>query len=243
MSNFERINEVLADHHRFVREECGMEPVMTVLVGSQNYGLATENSDYDTFTFVMPTINQLATMRDAVSTTIEAAEGHINIKDIRTALNLLKKTNPNSVECFASRYYITESRYSDLIERLRDPLMLRCDTKHMLIAIGGMAHQMKKRNMSPGKRLSHILRMQCMIDNYFSLGSDILSLGLEQHYRALQAKKDPDNPQWDAECEAEEAIVQEMIKRHMPIGKDIAEDEIKKKIENIQEEFIRRIFI
>lgn len=209
MNNENKIREVLMKHHEAVRL-FDNKPIMTVLVGSQNYGLATENSDYDTFTFILPKIEDIATLKDPVSKTHEDEYGHINIKDIRLALNLLKKTNPNSVECFASKYYIVEPGF-DLIEGARAPLLLRCDTHHMMASIGGMAHQLTKRNMSPGKRLSHILRMYCMVYNYFDIKKDILSLTEEELKLAMKAKLDPDNPKWNDMCEEYEKYVQDAI--------------------------------
>lgn len=243
MNESKKIYNILRTHREKV-VSYGHTPVMTVLVGSQNYDLATENSDYDTFTFVLPSVRDLATMKEPVSTTHEDEFGHINIKDIRLGLNLLKKTNPNSVECFASKYYFTEPGFVDVIERMRNPMILRCDTKHMMMAIGGMSHQLTKRNMPPGKRLSHLLRMRCMVDNYFHLNSNILALSnIELYLRAINAKKDPDNPKWEEEIEQEARIVQEMIDMRMKgYVKDPAEDVIRNAIEDAQVEIIRRVF-
>ena len=210
MNDERKINEVLETHHEKVKS-LGHKPIMTVLVGSQNNGLATENSDYDTFTFVLPNLMDIATLKDPVSTTREDEYGHINIKDIRLGLNLLKKASPNSVECFASKYYITEPEFLEIVELIRRPMFLRCNTHHMMMAIGGMAHQLTKRNMPPGKRFSHLLRMYCMIENYFDLDSDILSMSDTMREKALIAKADPDNPSWDEECEKWEKIIHDKI--------------------------------
>lgn len=209
------IYEALIKHHNAVKEN--YEAVMTVLVGSQNYGLETPNSDFDTFTFVLPTQLAVATLRDPVSTTMEDGIGHIDIKDIRLALNLLKKTSPNSVECFSFKNAYIESKYAGIINELRNPYVLRCDTQHMMRAIGGMAHQLTKRNMSPGKRLSHILRMHCMVYNYFDIESDILSLTEEERKLALQAKMDPENPRWEKLIQEYAQIVDEEV-RSVDIG-------------------------
>lgn len=205
----EKIHDVLKIHHETVRKS--HEPVMTVLIGSQNYGLSTEKSDYDTFTFVLPTKRSIALAETPVSYKIEDEYGHINVKDIRLALNLLKKTNPNSVECFSTKYRITEPAYENMIEI--SPIMLRCDTMHMLSTIGGLAHQLAKRNMAPGKQLAHILRMECMIERYFDINSDILSMTEEKQEKAFAAKQDPLKDEWIAECAVQEKNVQEAIKK------------------------------
>ena len=91
------------------------------------------------------------------------------------------------------------------------PIMLRCDTNHMMMAIGGLAHQLTTRNMPAGKRLSHILRMECMVPNYFNIHANILSMSNLTRQLAMEARLDPDNPIWNAECERHEKRVQELI--------------------------------
>lgn len=235
----QKIQDALTIHHYAVAKD--YDAVMTVLVGSQNYGLDTEKSDFDTFTFVLPTLRDISTLRDPVSTTREDALGHINIKDIRLALNLLKKTSPNSVECFASPNRIINAGYYDsIMQLLSSPYNLRCDTRHMMMAIGGMAHQLSKRNMTPGKRLSHMLRMHCMVHNYFRIDSDLLSLTEEERKLALQAKRDPENPKWEKLIEEYAAIVNDEV-RNVDMHYFDANAELATEIiGDVQEELIAR---
>ena len=245
MNDEKKIGEVLTIHHENVRA-AGHDPVMTVLVGSQNYGLATENSDYDTFTFVLPTVNAMASLKDPVSFESGDEYGHINVKDIRLALNLLKKTNPNSVECFASKYFVIEpdefDTNKDMITILRKSLIHRCNTHNMMASIGGMAKQLSKRNMSPGKRLSHILRMECMVYKYFDIDSDILSLYEVEQKLAMKAKLDPDNPKWLEECDKHSDIVQRAISHADLNYFSQYEEWIDKTISRVQEFFVMRAF-
>lgn len=235
----QKIRDALTIHHYAVAKD--YDAIMTVLVGSQNYGLDTEKSDFDTFTFVLPTLRDIATLRDPISTTREDDLGHINIKDIRLALNLLKKTSPNSVECFASPNRIIDAGYYDsIMQLLSNPYNLRCDTRHMMMAIGGMAHQLSKRNMKPGKRLSHILRMHCMVHNYFRIDSDLLSLTEEERKLAMQAKRDPENPKWEKLIAEYAAVVEEEIKNVDMNYFDAHEKLAKEIIGDLQEELIAR---
>ena len=55
----QKIFSALLRHQAFVRSQ-NFEPVMTVLVGSQNYGLDLEDSDYDTYTFILPSVTEVA---------------------------------------------------------------------------------------------------------------------------------------------------------------------------------------
>ena len=208
----QKIQEALHAHHDKVKEKYHV--VMTVLCGSQNYRLDTESSDYDTFTFVLPSMADIAMLKEPVSTMTEDEYGHIEIKDIRLALNLLKKTSPNSVEWFATKYRIVEPEYADLFDTYITPETLRCSTKHMMAAIGGLAHQLTKRNMSPGKRYSHLLRMECMVDNYYNLQSDILSLTEVERSKALWAKMIQDMLFYDGKCFECEQRIKEKIKSY-----------------------------
>lgn len=210
-----KIHEVLRVHHDKVKEK--YHTVMTVLHGSQNYRLDTESSDYDTFTFVLPSLADMAMLKEPVSTMTEDEYGHIDIKDIRLALNLLKKTSPNSVEWFATGYRIIEPEYADLLETYITPETLRCSTKHMMAAIGGMAHQLTKRNISPGKRYSHLLRMDCMVDNYYNLQSDILSLTEVERNKALKAKMLQNMPFYDGKCYECEQRIKKKIESYSDI--------------------------
>ena len=235
----QKIQDALTIHHCAVAKD--YDAVMTVLIGSQNYGLDTEKSDFDTFTFVLPTLRDIATLRDPVRTTREDALGHINIKDIRLALNLLKKTSPNSVECFASPNRIINAGYYDsIMQLLSNPYNLRCDTRHMMMAIGGMAHQLSKRNMTPGKRLSHMLRMHCMVHNYFRIDSDLLSLTEEERKLALQAKRDPENPKWEKLIEEYAAIVNDEVRNVDMHYFDATEELAIEIIGDVQEELIAK---
>lgn len=202
------ISKALELHHTFVKEY--YTPVMTVLVGSQNYDLDTEDSDFDTCTFVLPKAKDIATLHDPVSTQCEDIMGHINIKDIRHGLNLLKKTSPNSVEWFATRYRLVEDEFAPLCEIPN--VCFRCNTTHMMSAIKGLAYQLGSRNMAPGKRLSHILRMECMVYRYFDLNADILSMTEDERKLALQAKLDPYNPKWDELIPMHIDIVHEAVR-------------------------------
>ena len=99
--------------------------------------------------------------------------GHCEIKDIRLALNLLRKTSPNSVEYFVSKYKIYNPIFNDILKEYLDDNsklwdMIHCNYNHMLYAMAGMAHQLTKRNMSAGKRFSHAIRLQDMYYHFIN---------------------------------------------------------------------------
>ena len=207
----EEIMRAVQYHHNLV-ESKGYHVVMTSLIGSQNYGLATNASDIDTFSFIFPSFEDLARAEDPKAGLIFAEDGHCNFKDVRIALNLLKKTSPNSVEYFTSKYKIYNPNYKFLLEEYLDYNvvlwnMIHCNYKHMLNACAGMAHQLIKRNMSAGKRYSHALRLNDMIYNFFNNQEAQAILDFRpggDRQLALQAKFDTniDNDKfYNNECE------------------------------------------
>ena len=159
-------------HHDAVAAK-GYLVVMTSLIGSQNYDLDHEHSDIDTFSLVYPPLSDLSLAKEPYAGMFEIEDGHCEIKDIRLALNLLRKTSPNSVEYFASKYKIYNPIFEDILKEYLDDNtklwnMIHCNYIHMLIAIAGMAHQLTKRNMSAGKRYAHAIRLQDMLYHFLN---------------------------------------------------------------------------
>ena len=193
----ERILAAVKRHHDAVQAK-GYLVVMTSLVGSQNYDLDHENSDIDTFSLVFPPLGDIALAKEPYAGMFELDNGHCEIKDIRLALNLLRKTSPNSVEYFTSKYKIYNPAFEPILtEYLNDNTklwnMVHCNYSHMLYAMAGMAHQLTKRNMPAGKRFAHALRLDNM--QYHFLNSFNASAVLEMRMGgdrdlALDAKRD-----------------------------------------------------
>ena len=161
-----RILEAVKRHYDAVTAK-GYLVVFTSLVGSQNYDLDNENSDVDTFSFVYPPLSDLALGKEPYAGMFEFEGGHCEVKDIRLALNLLRKTSPNSVEYFTSKYKIYNPIFEPILKEYIDDNtrlwnMIHCNYSHMLYAMAGMAHQLTKRNMPSGKRYSHALRLMDM---------------------------------------------------------------------------------
>lgn len=73
------------------------------LIGSQNYNLDTETSDFDFNVFVIPTIDDLLN-NSTTSTTYKSSYGEINVYDIRKLSELINKFNPSMIEVLYSKY-------------------------------------------------------------------------------------------------------------------------------------------
>lgn len=195
-------------HHDAVAAK-GYLVVMTSLVGSQNYDLDHEHSDIDTFSLVYPPLGDIALAKEPYAGMFELEDGHCEIKDIRLALNLLRKTSPNSVEYFASKYKIYNPIFEPILKEYLDDNtklwhMIHCNYGHMLYAIAGMAHQLTKRNMRSGKRFSHALRLNNMyyhfMNSYNAAAVLEMRMGGDRDL-ALAAKRDQEeSEEYDNMC-------------------------------------------
>ena len=196
-------------HHNAVAAK-GYLVVFTSLIGSQNYDLDDENSDIDTFSFVFPPLGDLAAAKEPISGLIELKDGHCEIKDIRIALNLLKKASPNSVEYFTSKYKIYNPIFEKVLTEYIDDNtrlwnMIHCNYIHMLFAIAGMGHQLTKRHMPAGKRFSHALRLDDMYYHFMNSPNAQAVIELRaggDTELALIAKRDKNNTEeYEQQCE------------------------------------------
>lgn len=163
-------------HHSFVKsladEHGDYQVIFTALIGSQNYGLESENSDVDTFSIVLPTYFDFISETNLISFETDALDGKCVVKDFRLMMNLLRKTSPNSVEVFASKYKAFEPEYKNIENAFFNEDMLfhltHANYRNMVNAICGLAHQVHGRNMTEGKRYSHILRMAEMYEQFMN---------------------------------------------------------------------------
>lgn len=197
-------------HHDAVAAK-GYLVVMTSLVGSQNYDLDDEHSDIDTFSLVYPALSDLALAREPYAGMFEAKDGgHCEVKDIRLALNLLRKTSPNSVEYFVSKYKIYNPIFEDILKEYLDDnskmwSMIHCNYSHMLYAMAGMAHQLTKRNMPAGKRFAHAIRLDNMYYHFMNSANAGAVLDLRtggDRDIAIMAKRDTEHEdEYNKQCE------------------------------------------
>lgn len=82
--------------------------------GSQNYNLDNALSDVDTKLLLMPTFEDLALNRQAVSTThVLKNNEHMDLKDVRLFVPTLRKQNINFVEMLFTDFYVVNSLYEE----------------------------------------------------------------------------------------------------------------------------------
>lgn len=160
------------------------EVVGMFLQGSQNYGLAYENSDIDCKVIVMPTMMELVLNLTPISTTlILDNDEHIDVKDIRLMFQCFKKQNINFLEILFTDYKVMNPVYQDLFQPMFDNAemiahynnyaSLSCMVGMMKEKFHALEHEypskievLKKFGYDP-KQLHHILRLSEFIDRFF----------------------------------------------------------------------------
>ena len=153
------------------------------LYGSQNYELATENSDVDTKAFIMPSLTELI-KRKKISHQIEAdAEGGLcDLKHLELMCQNFTKQNINFLEILYTDYFICDQFFLPFFEELREKrdFLTSAHPQRMLHASAGMAEQkyhalrhpyeskkdiLAKYGYDP-KQLASMLRLEYFINTY-----------------------------------------------------------------------------
>ena len=155
------------------------------LQGSQNYGLATPQSDVDTKLIVTPTFRDIAMNRKPVSTThIRANEEHIDFKDIRLYIQTFRKQNLNFLEILYTDFAIVNPIYEKQWNRLVESreAITHFNTYRSVQSMKGIAlekyHAMeheypskvevlKKYGYDP-KQLHHLVRVEDYLGRYIN---------------------------------------------------------------------------
>ena len=185
------------------------------LQGSQNYGLATDESDIDSKLIVLPTFEDICFARKPVSTThICENDEHIDFKDIRLMFQTFRKQNLNFIEILFTEYRIINPIYEHLwmmIDEEREAIA-RYNVVKCLLTMSGIAsekyhamehhypsrmHMIEKFGYDP-KQLHHLLRIQEFLFRYIegepfadcliSETPDYLIRVKQGHYSLLDAK-------------------------------------------------------
>ena len=93
-----------------ILENKGYKVIYIGLYGSQNYNLDDEESDIDVKAIVLPDLQDII-RRKAVSTTIECENGNIDVKDLLTFYDVIKKGNFSYVEAIDTCYSIGDKYF------------------------------------------------------------------------------------------------------------------------------------
>jgi len=108
------IKVALQEHYDKVKEKFPHTTILGVfLYGSQNYNIATEDSDVDTIAILVPSFDDLV-LRTPISKEIHFENGeHCVIKDIREVVKQWKKQSLNYLEILFTDYFIVRECWKE----------------------------------------------------------------------------------------------------------------------------------
>jgi predicted nucleotidyltransferase len=156
-SIFYKINQ----QKRFI-EEKGYNVLYIGLYGSQNYNLHDENSDIDLRAIVLPTLSQII-KREKISIKYSNEIGDIDVKDIMTYYEVVRKGNFSFIEPMQTKWFIGDKYLRELFGLI--PLNLMSLKGDMFSKAKVFRHPFpsKEKEISQWgydpKQLHHIFRM------------------------------------------------------------------------------------
>lgn len=106
--NKEEIFKTLS-HYKEVLEGKGFIVLYIGLYGSQNYNVSDEFSDIDAKAIILPTLHDIM-FRKVTSCTIECEQGNIDVKDLVTFYDVIRKGNFSYVEAIDTEYSIGDKK-------------------------------------------------------------------------------------------------------------------------------------
>ena len=142
------------------------------LYGSQNYQLATENSDVDTVAIVLPTERELY-FGTPMTKEIHLDNGeHIVVKDIREYIKMIKKQNLNFLEVLFTKFSWVNPTYRILWNCFlihRERLTMYDSEKAIKSIVGQAKHTLIQAQATfDGKKYANSLKMYYFLDKFLN---------------------------------------------------------------------------
>lgn len=116
----EDIFKTLVEYKKIL-EDKGYNVIYLGLYGSQNYNVDDELSDIDVKAIILPTLHDII-FRKVTSKTIECENGSIDVKDLITFYDVIKKGNFSYIESIDTEYSIGDKYIKDLFKQFRPNL-------------------------------------------------------------------------------------------------------------------------
>lgn len=108
-------------HYKNLLEAKGYNVIYIGLYGSQNYNVDDELSDIDAKAIVLPTLHDII-FRKVTSKVIECENGSIDVKDLITFYDVIKKGNFSYIESIDTEYSIGDKYIKNLFSQFRPNL-------------------------------------------------------------------------------------------------------------------------
>lgn len=107
--------------YKSILEEKGYNVIYIGLYGSQNYNVDDEFSDVDCKAIVLPSLHDII-FRKVTSKTIELENGAIDVKDLITFYDVIRKGNFSYIESIDTDYFIGDKYIKELFRQIRPNL-------------------------------------------------------------------------------------------------------------------------
>lgn len=161
--------------YKKVLEDKGYQVIYIGLYGSQNYNLDDEASDIDCKAIIMPSLHDII-FRNKTSKVVECDNGNIDVKDLVTFYEVIRKGNFSYIESIDTEYSIGDKYIKELFKQIRPNL------KSMLGAMyekrKALTHEypskheeFEKWGFDP-KQLHHIYRLYDLLSCNIHSGED-----------------------------------------------------------------------
>lgn len=140
------------------------------LYGSQNYGMATEDSDVDSKLIILPSLSDLA-LKSGFQSSLLIMENqeHIEVKDIRAMRQMFLKQNINFIETLYTDYYILNPKYEPLYRAYfinNREAISHYNCGSTLRSVAGQAIHTIAQNPYDNKKLANAWRLYYFLKNY-----------------------------------------------------------------------------
>lgn len=187
MMKREEIFKKLAEYKKIL-EEKGYNVLYIGLYGSQNYNVDDELSDIDAKAIILPTLHDII-QRKVTSKTIECENGAIDVKDLITYYDVIRKGNFSYVEAMDTEYSIGDKYIKELFKQIRPNLKsilgaMYEKRKALTHEFPSKTEEFKKWGCDP-KQFHHIIRLYDLLE--FNLRNNTLLSYLE--YSTHDAKE------------------------------------------------------
>lgn len=160
------IFKAISNYKRML-EDKGYKVIYIGLYGSQNYNVDDELSDIDAKAIILPSLHDII-FRKVTSKTIECENGSIDVKDLITFYDVIKKGNFSYIECIDTDYSIGDKYIKELFKQFRPNLKsilgaMYEKRKALTHEYPSKKEEFKKWGFDP-KQYHHIIRLNTLLE-------------------------------------------------------------------------------
>lgn len=184
--------------YKKILEQKGYTVIYVGLYGSQNYNVDDEYSDVDAKAIILPTLHDII-FRKVTSTTIECENGAIDVKDLITFYDVIKKGNFSYIEAIDTEYCIGDKYIKELFSQIRPNLKsvlgaMYEKRKALTHEYPSKTEEFKKWGFDP-KQFHHIIRLYNLLDYNLRYNTNLsyLEYGETDAKEMIAIKRNSDN--------------------------------------------------